>query len=83
MAAARDPELGAFAIQLRYLRGRSSRRSPAVLIEDVRPLTPLDEALFSGVLAGEVRSHVDCSELVGKQLIRAELESLAALLRLN
>ncbi len=58
LAVARDPDLGAFAPQLRYRRGRSSRALLQALVGADRPISQLDAALFSGFISGQRRACV-------------------------
>jgi DNA-binding transcriptional regulator YbjK len=58
VAAARDPELRAFAAQLRYLRGGSAGHVMQHLLgPDVR-LAPIDQAIASALRGGRVRAYL-------------------------
>jgi DNA-binding transcriptional regulator YbjK len=57
VAAARREDMQPFAAQLRYLRGRSSGRRLRAIIPQDRPLSDLDRAIYSALLAGRARSY--------------------------
>jgi len=57
VAAARRDDLQPFAARLRYLRGRSSGRILRAIIPHDRPLSDLDRAIYSALLAGRSRSY--------------------------
>lgn len=57
-AAARDPDLQAFAAQLRYLRGGSSGRAMQSLFgPDIR-MSSIDNAIASSLMGGRVRAYI-------------------------
>ncbi|WP_372859167.1 TetR/AcrR family transcriptional regulator [Sphingobium lactosutens] len=80
LAVARDPALRPFGLQLRYLRGATSRH----LLQLLRPGRPdssyLETALLSGFLSALARRHADSSADEARTAIREEMEALAALL---
>jgi DNA-binding transcriptional regulator YbjK len=53
LSVARDPELLAYAPQLRYLRGRGSGVHLQALLGPQRPISPTDAALMSGFTGGQ------------------------------
>ncbi|WP_336969419.1 TetR/AcrR family transcriptional regulator [Sphingobium aromaticiconvertens] len=55
VAVARSPDMRAFAPQLRYWRGRTSRGALQAMIGPKRPVSHLDGALFSGLMTGHRR----------------------------
>ncbi|MBJ7442741.1 MAG: TetR/AcrR family transcriptional regulator [Sphingobium sp.] len=80
LAVARDPALRQFGLQLRYLRGSTSRSLLQMLLPD--RLTPghLEPALLSSFLSSLSRHYGDWTADEARAPIRAELEDLVALL---
>lgn len=80
LAVARDPALRPFGLQLRYMRGATSRH----LLGMLRPARPdpghLEAALLSGFLSALGRRHADSAADEALIAIREELGALAALL---
>nr|WP_295109272.1 TetR family transcriptional regulator [uncultured Caulobacter sp.] len=57
-AAARDPDLQAFAAQLRYLRGESSGRAMQRQLGPDIVMSPIENAIASALMGGRVRAYV-------------------------
>lgn len=58
VAVARSPDMRAFAPQLRYWRGRTSRGALQALIGPERLVSHLDGALFSGFMTGHRKTCI-------------------------
>ena len=80
LAVARDPALRQFGLQLRYLRGSTSRSLLAMLLPDRPPSGHLEPALLSSFLSSLSRHYGDWAADKARAPIRAELENLMALL---
>ncbi|WP_052505504.1 TetR family transcriptional regulator [Novosphingobium sp. P6W] len=80
VAVARDASLRQFGLQLRYLRGRTSRSMLQGLLGPDRPVGIVEAALFSGFTASLIRSFADAGAKLPEDAIRGELESVIALL---
>jgi AcrR family transcriptional regulator len=76
IAVARDPELKAFAAQLRYLRGQTSRGFLQAMVGPDRSVSPLDAALMSDVGVGMQRACVGMAEDEAKPFLRQGFETL-------
>lgn len=81
LAVARDPALRQFGLQLRYLRGETSRTLFAMLLPDRPEPGHLESALLSAFLASLSRSRLDCTAEHARAVMRVALEDLMALLR--
>ncbi len=79
IAVARDASLRQFGLQLRYLRGRASRRTLQGLLGPDRAVGMVEAALFSGFTASLIRSCADPATRPPEKAIRGELESVIAL----
>lgn len=80
LAVARDPALHQFGLQLRYLRGSTSRSLLQMLLPDRPSQGHLEPALLSGFLSSLSRHYGDWTSEEARAPIRAELEDLMALL---
>lgn len=80
LAVARDPTLRQFGLQLRYLRGSTSRSLFEMLLPDRPSPSHLEAALLSSFLSSLSRDHAQRAPDDARCLIRAELEDLVALL---
>lgn len=80
IVVARDPSFHHFAAQLRYLRGRSSGPHLQAIWGPSRLVTPLDAALFSGFMSGQLRTQLIVPEGDFALRIRRELEQLLDLI---
>ncbi len=58
VAAARDPDLQAFAAQLHYMRGGSAGRFMQQLLGEHAPMTSLDNVVASALMGGRVRAYL-------------------------
>lgn len=58
LASARDPELQAFAVPLRYLRGRGWRRMLPMFVGPERKISPIDGAIMSALHAARSRASL-------------------------
>ncbi|WP_255326159.1 TetR family transcriptional regulator [Sphingobium sp. EM0848] len=79
LAVARDPSLRHFAAQLRYLRGRTSGPQLQAIFGPSRTVSPLEAALFSGFLSGQLRTHQAKPSDLFRSHVRQELEQLLGL----
>lgn len=81
LAVARDPALRQFGLQLRYLRGETSRALYRMLL----PLRPepchLESALLSAFLASLSRSHLDYMADEARAAMRIALADLTGMFR--
>jgi AcrR family transcriptional regulator len=80
LAVARDPALRPFGLQLRYLRGATSRNLLMILRPGAAEPSPLEAALMSGFLSALSRRHVDDDAARARPLIHAEIAAVVALL---
>jgi AcrR family transcriptional regulator len=80
LAVARDPTLRPFGLQLRYLRGATSRRLLMMIRPDRPEPTHLEAALMSAFLSALARRYADSCFDEARPAIRAEMEGLVALL---
>lgn len=80
LVVARDPSFRHFAAQLRYLRGRTSGRHLQAILGQAQPVTPLEAAIFSGFLAGQLRTQLIVPQEDFSSQIHKELERLIALI---
>jgi AcrR family transcriptional regulator len=80
LAVARDPALRPFGLQLRYLRGTTSRHLLMMLRPDRPEPTHLEAALLSGFLSALGRRHADSSVDEARIAVREEMSALTALL---
>lgn len=80
LAVARDPALRPFGLQLRYLRGTTSRHLLMMLRPDRPDPGHLEAALMSGFLSAIGRRHADSSVDEARIAIREDLDALTALL---
>lgn len=80
LAVARDPALRQFGLQLRYLRGETSRALYGMLWPRRPEPGHLESALLSAFLASLSRSHIDCTADQSRAALRIALEDLTALL---
>ena len=79
LAAGRDPALGSFVPQLRYLRGRTSRTLMPVIAGQEG--SPVDHALLSGLISGLRVACLGSAADAVPGLVRETLEHIFALLR--
>lgn len=80
VATARDPQLELFRPQLRYLRGRTSRRLLQALLGGHRTLSPVDAALFSSFGTGQRRACLGATPDETDGFVREGLSRLRSLL---
>ena len=81
VAVARDASLRQFGLQLRYLRGRTSRSTLQGLLGPDRAVGIVEAALFSGFTASLIRSRAEAgSRPPEEEAIRRELECVIALM---
>lgn len=80
LAVARDPALRQFGLQLRYLRGSTSRSLLAELLGGRREPGFLEAALMSGFLSSLARGYPDWTAEEARQPIFDELNGLIAIL---
>lgn len=80
VAAARDPALGSFGAQLRYLRGRTSRATLQAVLGSRRTAGILDGALFSGFVSSQLRAYAPLPQEERAAGVQSELDVLEALL---
>jgi hypothetical protein len=78
---ARKPDLDHFALQMRYLRGRTSIGVLQRAIGAERTVSPLDAALFSSFGMGIVRSCSGMEEEELRHLIERNMDDLKSRLR--
>lgn len=76
LVVARDPSFRHFAAQLRYLRGRTSGRHLQAILGQAQPATSLEAAIFSGFLAGQLRTQLTVPQEDFSGRIHKELERL-------
>lgn len=81
LAAARDPALAQFAVQLRYLRGRSSVHALEMIAGSDRQYAPLEAALFSGFASSLARIYRNGDPALLLARMRAELEVVRGCIR--
>ncbi|MCJ2184615.1 hypothetical protein MTR62_18255 [Novosphingobium sp. 1949] len=81
LATARDPALERFGRQLRYLRGRTGRGVLQAMLGEERPVTVSEGALFSAFSSSLMRTHALAPQTRSEATVRAEFESLFALIR--
>lgn len=81
LAAARDPALGQFAAQLRYLRGRSSRATVQGIAGTAAGVGSLEAALFSGFSSSQLRAARGGLLDQPRERLEGELEIVAGLIR--
>jgi AcrR family transcriptional regulator len=79
LAVARDPALRQFGLQLRYLRGETSRGLFGMLLPQRPEPGHLEAALLSAFLSSLSRNHVDWTTEESRTPIRMEIEGLTAL----
>lgn len=79
LAVARDPALRQFGLQLRYLRGETSRALFGMLLPQRSEPGHLEAALLSAFLSSLSRNHVDWTTEESRTPIRMEIEGLTAL----
>ena len=80
LAVARDPALEAFGLQLRYMRGTTSRGLLALLRPEMDAPSHLEAALLSAFLTGVGRRLANASPEEATPTIRQEVEALIDLL---
>jgi AcrR family transcriptional regulator len=78
LAAARDGSLTPFAVQLRYLRGATTRHYLQAMLGRDRAISSLDAALLSGFTQGQTRAHFRKDE---ELRLAACAEEIATLLK--
>lgn len=81
VAVARDPALRPFAVQLRYLRGQTSKGLLEALLGGETEVSTLDGAIFSGFLSSQIRRPRAKTATDNSQALRAEFEQLISALR--
>lgn len=79
LAVVRDAALRPFGLQLRYLRGATSRSLLAMLRPDLPEPGHLDAALMSAFLSSLARLHADSDASEAKGMIRADIMAMVAL----
>jgi AcrR family transcriptional regulator len=80
LAVARDPALRHFGLQLRYLRGMTSRSLLAMLRPDRPEPSHLEAALLSSFLSSLPRVHADDEPQRAKLHIRQAIDEMTGLL---
>jgi DNA-binding transcriptional regulator YbjK len=80
VAVARDETLNAFAIQIRYLRGRTSKRRLAALLGQDVPVSSLDAALLSDMMMGIECDSIGLDEDAKRNILRRGLQQIENLL---
>lgn len=80
LAVARDPALRHFGLQLRYLRGTTSRSLLAMLRPDRPEPTHLEAALLSSFLSSLPRLHADDASENARVRIRQSIDEMTSLL---
>lgn len=80
LAVARDPALEVFGLQLRYMRGTTSRGLLALLRPEVDAPSHLEAALLSAFLTAVSRRLADASPQDAAPRVRQEVEALIGLL---
>lgn len=80
LAVARDPALEAFGLQLRYMRGTTSRGLLALLRPEFDAPSHLEAALLSAFLTAVSRRLADVSPQDAAPIIRQEVGALIGLL---
>ncbi|MFC3443831.1 TetR family transcriptional regulator [Sphingobium rhizovicinum] len=80
LGVARDPALRHFGLQLRYLRGTTSRHLLIMLRPDRPDPSHLEAALMSAFLSAVGRRHADSAVDDARVAIHADLAALVALL---
>lgn len=80
LAVARDPGLEAFGLQLRYMRGATSRGMLALLRPDVPDPTHLEAALLSAFLTAIGRRLADVRSEEAAPVIRRDVAAMIELL---
>lgn len=81
LTAARDPALANFGVQLRYLRGRTSRGVVEGFLGDMRATTTMEAALFSAFASSQIRAHAGAFTNSAAVTVREECAVLAGLMR--
>jgi hypothetical protein len=80
IAVARDETLHAFSIQLRYLRGRTSRHYFAALLGSDSLASPLDAAILSNLLMGIDHSCIGLGAAARLDVLHRGLQEIEKLL---
>jgi hypothetical protein len=80
IAVARDEMLHAFSIQLRYLRGRTSRHYFAALLGSDLLASPLDAAILSNLLMGIDHRCIGLDAATRLKVLHRGLQEIANLL---
>jgi AcrR family transcriptional regulator len=80
LSVARDPELRAFAPQLRYLRGRGSGAKLRELLGPQRPISSTDAALLSAFSGGQRQACLGKTEDQSRPLRQRALTTLLGVL---
>lgn len=81
LAVARDPSLGSFIPQLRYMRGRTSGTLLPTIAGGGRTGSPLDHALLSAVVSGMRQSCLGTSAEEARRRVEQTVETLTGMLR--
>ena len=79
LAVARDAALRPFGLQLRYLRGATSRSLLSLLRPDHPEPGHLEAAILSGFLAAVTRLHADSDADHARAKIRADIVRMIAI----
>lgn len=79
LAVARDPALHPFGLQLRYLRGSTSRQLLSMLQPERPDATQLEGAILSGFLSSLSRRHIDDTPEDARPMIHARISAMVAM----